>query len=144
METQQGFVQRAFVPVIVGVVIVGLLVGGYFAFRRTLIADVRESLMNVDTTDTVAYGATLFQTRGCVGCHTLESAGATGDEGPNLSHIASRADADYIRESILTPNAVIADDCPEGACPAGLMPQYGSILTPAQVDALVAYLMQQQ
>jgi cytochrome c oxidase subunit II len=138
--TSQGVLKIA----LISVIIVGIVAGGYFTFRRTLIADIRESMMNVDTTDPVVYGETLFQTRGCIGCHTLESAGAAGDEGPDLSHIASRADAAYIHESITNPNAVIADNCPEGACQANVMPQYGSILDDAQVDALVAYLLTQE
>ncbi len=126
------------------VVILAVVIGGYFAFRRTIIADVRESLMNVDTTDPLTYGAALFQTRGCTGCHTLTSANAAGDEGPNLDGIGSRHDADYIRTSIIDPNAVIADQCPEGACAAGIMPQFSSILNDTQVDALVIYLSAQR
>jgi mono/diheme cytochrome c family protein len=125
-------------------VVVGLVIGGYFAFRRTLIADVREALINPDVNDPVSYGATLFQTRGCSGCHTLTSANALGDVGPNLDGIASRHDALYIRTSITEPNAVLADACPEGACEADVMPQFGSILSDAQVDALTAYLMTQE
>jgi mono/diheme cytochrome c family protein len=138
--SQQKFLQRALILFL----ITGALTGFYFAFRYTLIADVREAIANPDTADQVAYGATLFQTRGCVSCHTLESAGAAGDEGPNLTGIASRHDDAYIRQSIVEPNAVIAPQCPEGACQAGIMPQFGSILSPDQIDALVAYLLEQR
>jgi mono/diheme cytochrome c family protein len=123
--------------------IIGVVIGLYFAFRRTLVADALEAVSGVDAADTLAYGATLFQTRGCAGCHTLESAGAMGDEGPNLTGIAARHDEAYIRQSITTPDAVIAENCPEGECRAGIMPPFGSFLTPEQIDALVLYLMQQ-
>lgn len=135
-----GSLQRA---LLLGVVIIGLVVGGYFAFRRTLLASVQEAVINPDVNDPVAHGATLFQTRGCAGCHTLASAGAAGDEGPDLSDIGARHDADYIRESIQYPQAVIADGCAEMPCQP-IMPDYGTILTPDQIDALVTYLSTQR
>lgn len=124
--------------------LIGVIIGGYFALRYTVIADVSESLMNAGTSDQLAYGQTLFTTRGCVGCHQLDSVGAMGDTGPNLSDIGARHDAAYIRESILNPNAVIAPTCPEGACEANVMPQFGQILSPEQADALVAFLLEQR
>lgn len=127
--------------IVVGFTVVLLvLVGAYFAFRRTLVADALEALAQPDKTDLVAYGATLFQTRGCTGCHSFVPAGSIADEGPDLTGIAIRHDANFIRTSIVDPNAVIATTCPEGACQANVMPQWGSILTTEQVDALVAYL----
>ena len=87
-------------------------------------------------------GAELIVSMGCAGCHTLDSVpDARGEVGPDLSHIGARADAAYIRESILDPGAVTATGCPGGPCPAGLMPpMFGIIMSPEQVDALVAYL----
>ena len=128
---------------IAGIVFFVILVGTgfYFAARRTLIADFRESLVSASSMDTYSYGETLFQTRGCAGCHQHDPAGSMGDEGPNLTDIAARHDADFVRSSIVTPNAVIAPRCPEGPCSAGIMPDYGSILNAEQVDALVVYLM---
>lgn len=126
------------------VIVIGAIIGGYFALRYTILADVRESLSSVDPSDTIAYGQTLFTTRGCVGCHTLSSVGAMGDEGPDLSDIGSRHEAAYIRESIMTPNAIIATGCPNGECEASVMPQFGQILAAEQVDALVAFLQEQE
>jgi mono/diheme cytochrome c family protein len=136
-----GSVQRALIAVmILAVTAVGL----YFAFRRTIIADIREAVIAPDTSDLVTYGATLFQTRGCGGCHTLSVANVVGDVGPDLDGIGLRHDADFIRQSIVNPNAVIAENCPEGACDANVMPEWGSILNDQQVEALVAYLINQQ
>lgn len=130
--------------VVIGLAIVLLVVvGGYFAFRRTLVADALEAIAQPDKTDLVNYGTTLFQTRGCTGCHSFAPAGSMADEGPDLTGIANRHDAAFIRASIVDPNAVIASDCPEGPCQANVMPQWGSILTTEQVDALVAYLSNQ-
>lgn len=119
---------------------IGIIVGGYFALRYTIIADFREAQSGVDSSDAYAYGEILYTTRGCSGCHTHDEIGSIGDEGPDLTHIDQRADEDYIRESIINPNAVIADDCPEDACEAGVMPNFGTILTDEQVTALITFL----
>lgn len=66
-----------------------------------------------------------FIIKGCGACHTLEGEeGAVGNIGPDLSNIATVAATrvpgqsaeEYIRESILDPNAFIAPDCPTGPC----------------------------
>ncbi|MDZ4768492.1 MAG: cytochrome c [Chloroflexota bacterium] len=135
--------RRMMIVTVALVVVVGLVVGGYFTFRRTLLADFREAAMNVEPSDTIAYGAVMFETRGCTGCHRLDSAGAVGNEGPNLSDIHLRHEAAYIEQSLREPNAVIADNCPEGNCESGVMPMYGSILNDVQIEALVTFLMAQ-
>ena len=78
----------------------------------------------------------------CSSCHTIDSLpGARGILGPDLSQIGARGE-DFIRTSILEPDAVIAEDCPLGPCPAGLMPQtFGQTLSQEQLDAVVAYLL---
>jgi mono/diheme cytochrome c family protein len=133
-----GALQRA---LLLGLLAIGLLVGGFFALEYTLVAQVREVIAAPDVNDQIAYGETLFQTRGCAGCHALEKAGAAGDDGPNLTDIASRHDAAYIYQSIQSPTAIIADECPEGPCEP-IMPNFGEILAEDQIDALVAYLSQ--
>ncbi|MGB7338319.1 MAG: cytochrome c [Phototrophicaceae bacterium] len=119
---------------------IGILTGAYFALRYTLIADFVEQQQGVDVTDAYTYGETLFVTRGCAGCHTHDVIGSNGDDGPNLTHIADRADVAYITESIVNPNAVIAENCPEEACEANIMPNFGNILSDEQVTALVTFL----
>jgi quinoprotein glucose dehydrogenase len=55
-------------------------------------------------------GKTLFQEHpvlACVRCHRVGADGA--DVGPNLSSIGARASRDYILESIVRPNAKLAD-----------------------------------
>lgn len=80
---------------------------------------------------------------GCITCHSL-----TPDEvivGPSMAGIASRAGdrvpgqsaEEYLRESILNPNAYLVD-----TFPASTMPQvWGDELSAEQVDQLIAYLM---
>ena len=87
-------------------------------------------------------GPELIALMGCSGCHTIDSVpGARGQIGPDLSHIGGRADAAYIRESIIDPNAIIASGCPAFDCQPGVMPPtLGAAMTSEELDALVGYL----
>ena len=83
---------------------------------------------------------------GCGGCHTLGKL-AFGKEGPDLTNIGARADAAYIRESIVDPLAFIVENCPTGPClfgvdtdAAGMPLTYAQTLTEEEIDALVWYL----
>lgn len=116
-----------------------LLAGAYFSLRYTVVAGALESFSSVDKGDPLAYGATLFETRGCANCHTLQKAEAEGDTGPDLTALRGQS-ASYIRTSIVNPALVIAPVCPDGPCEGGVMPDFGGILNETQVDALVAYL----
>ena len=94
----------------------------------------------VDTAPPPPPEAELFVGSGCGGCHTIDGISA-GQVGPDLTHIGGRADAAYIRESILDPDAVIAEECPSGACPSSVMPpSFGALLSAEEIDALVAFL----
>ncbi|HEX6384174.1 MAG TPA: c-type cytochrome [Anaerolineae bacterium] len=78
---------------------------------------------------------------GCVACHTLEATGAAGVIGPDLSQVSSRLTAAEIRESILMPDAVIAENCPTAPCKAGVMPpNFGERLSAIQLETLVTFL----
>ena len=78
----------------------------------------------------------LFTAGGCVACHKLGAEG--GAVGPDLTHIGGRANATYIRESILDPGAKIA----KGYEPmGGVMPKtFGDQMTATQLEALVRFL----
>ena len=93
-------------------------------------------------------GQILFQTY-CASCHSLNG---TKLVGPSLKGLAGssikvkdpvsgkilnlEATADYIHQSIIEPNALLAD-----GYPANLMPPIGAILTDAQKDALVKFIV---
>ena len=73
---------------------------------------------------------------GCGGCHTFAAAGTTGTTGPDLDEVLAGKDAAFVEQSIVQPNAEIAE-----GYSAGVMPQtYGEQLSPKQVDDLVAFL----
>jgi len=88
--------------------------------------------------------AEIFIGAGCVACHTLPAAGATGVVGPDLSEVGSRLTPDEIRRSILFPDEQLAQNCPTGPCLAGLMPKaFGDSLSALQLETLVAFLSEQ-
>jgi mono/diheme cytochrome c family protein len=83
-----------------------------------------------------AAGKQVFDAQGCGSCHAFEPAGSTGNVGPNLSEALKGKDAAFIQQSIVDPNAVVA----EGFQP-NIMPQtYGSQLSDKQLADLVAFL----
>ena len=88
-----------------------------------------------------AAGKEIFTTTAqppCATCHTLKEAGATGSVGPNLDEVLKGKDANFIHQSIVTPNAQIAQ-----GFQAGVMPEvYGQQLNDKQLADLVAFLVQ--
>lgn len=85
-------------------------------------------------------GEQLFVDQGCGGCHAFEAAGATGATGPNLDETlrGEHARPEHVRESIVEPNAEIA----EGYQPDVMPQDYGEKLSDDQVADLVAFLTQ--
>ncbi len=93
-------------------------------------------------------GRVLFQSY-CAACHSLDG---TKLAGPGLRGLIGQkrtvrdpaqsgtreitADAGYLRQSILEPNALLAEGYPEN-----LMPPIGAILSSDQIDALVHYIL---
>jgi mono/diheme cytochrome c family protein len=86
-------------------------------------------------------GEQIFTAAGCAGCHTLSKAGATGTIGPSLNDLANSGDIkgspeDYVRQSVLDPDAVVVS-----GFQAGVMPSFKGKLSDKQVQALVQYLL---
>ena len=85
-----------------------------------------------------AKGELLFTTN-CSSCHAINGEG--GQIGPELTNVYTEKGEDFMRESILMPNAVIAPECPTGACPAGVMPQnFGETLSEDELNNIVSHL----
>jgi cytochrome c551/c552 len=86
-------------------------------------------------------GKALFISNGCDGCHTFKPAGAKGTVGPDLDDLRQAAQTagqpleQFIRQSIVDPNAYVAPGYQKG-----VMPGTFASLPPAQLDALVKYL----
>jgi cytochrome c oxidase subunit II len=90
-----------------------------------------------------AAGKSIFAQQGCGSCHTVAAAGSTGMIGPNLDQALER-DADragkplteFVRESILEPDAFIAPGFERGVMPK----TFGESLSDEQLADLVAFL----
>lgn len=84
----------------------------------------------------------LIPQAGCQGCHTLSAIAATGTVGPDLSAVGARLTSEEIRQSIIDPNAVIAEKCPTGPCPnpSIMPPNFGDRFTAKQLEIVVSYL----
>jgi cytochrome c oxidase subunit II len=86
-------------------------------------------------------GKAVFTANGCDSCHTFTPAGANKKIGPDLDNLRQEAQRagqpleQFIRQSIVDPNAYV-----EPGFPKGIMPTSFSSLPKAQLDALVAYL----
>jgi mono/diheme cytochrome c family protein len=84
-----------------------------------------------------AAGRAVFTSAGCGACHTFAPAGTSGSVGPDLDEALQGKDAEFIRQSIVDPNAEITQ-----GFSAGVMPQnFGQELSPKQLNDLVAFLM---
>ena len=116
------------------------LISLYTKYEYTLVSELRERMEGADSIEGAALGELLFQTRGCSGCHTLGILGSA-TFGPDLTSIALTATASAIRASIIDPNAVIAENCPNGPCVANLMPAFGEFLDDREIEALVTFLL---
>lgn len=85
-------------------------------------------------------GRALFAAKGCAGCHTGPGTTSQGI-GISLVDVPSRvrgmSRADYIRQSILRPAAVVAPSAGE----IGPFAMPALALDPGEVDALVEYLI---
>lgn len=93
--------------------------------------------------DPVARGRRLASDLGCVACHAPDRRRTVGPGWGALHGSEVRlvdgsrviASDEYLRESILDPDAKVV----EGYA-AGVMPAYGALLTRAQADTIVAYI----
>ncbi|HVK59945.1 MAG TPA: cytochrome c oxidase subunit II, partial [Bdellovibrionales bacterium] len=87
-------------------------------------------------------GRALYASKACIGCHSLDG---TRVVGPSFKGIfgheqaiegggSVKVDEDYLRESILNPNAKVA-----AGYPAGTMPPYAGQLNDDEVKALIEF-----
>lgn len=100
--------------------------------------------------------AQLFQKGGCAACHVIPGVpNAVGSIGPDLTNLGKTAGErvtasdykggaktaeEYIRESMETPSAFVAPDCPTGACQDGLMPSMSGVFSEQELQQVATYL----
>jgi len=89
-----------------------------------------------------AAGKAVFANNGCGACHTLKAAASTGTVGPDLDKLPDYAKQagqpldQFVRESIVKPDAYV-----EKGYPPNVMPPTFASLPKAQLDALVQFLV---
>jgi mono/diheme cytochrome c family protein len=85
-----------------------------------------------------AAGKEVFASAGCTSCHALADTGSSASVGPDLDEALKGKDAAFVHESIVDPDAEIAEGFSQD-----LMPEnYGDQLDDSQLADLVAYLVQ--
>jgi len=109
--------------------------------------------------DIIEKGKGVYNQYGCQACHAIQGF-AEGAVGPALTNLYVNAQKtiasseykssagkattveEYIRESILNPNAFVVAQCPTGPCPQGVMVQnFKDQISESDLEALVGYLM---
>lgn len=90
-----------------------------------------------------SYGEVLYNSKQCVTCHSVNGGAGTGPTWKGLygnarqfadGTSAKAADDNYLRQSILEPQAKIV------AGYQGVMPTYQGLLKDKQIDAIIAYI----
>ena len=99
-----------------------------------------------DTGDLAAKGQALAETAlpACVACHTTDGRrlvgpswqGIYGDQESLTDGTTVTVDDEYLRESIVDPNAKVVENFTPGLMPA----TYGDSLSDADIDAIIAYI----
>jgi heme/copper-type cytochrome/quinol oxidase subunit 1 len=101
---------------------------GFFLGRGTASSQTRTVTVQrtggSTTAPAVAQGRRVFASAGCSGCHTLKDAGSDGTVGPNL-------------DSSKPAKALVLTRVTNGF---GTMPSFKGQLTPAQIQAVAAYV----
>jgi ubiquinol-cytochrome c reductase cytochrome b subunit len=119
---------------VLSVILIGLVLGTLTYFGSTAPWSPKMNAWSADPVPPVDLqrrtplemrGAAVFQNKQCRNCHSLGGHG--GNRGPALDEVASRLTAPELTRQVI-----------QGG---GNMPAYGKTLNPAEVDALVAYLV---
>ena len=115
-----------------------MLLRVYVQSREEFDRWVREQSQSAHLSDTVSEGRRIFENTACTKCHVVTGTPATGQFGPDLSHLMSRETIgagvaanthENLRQWIKNPSAIK---------PGALMPAMG--LNEHELDAVTAYL----
>ncbi len=79
-------------------------------------------------------GANLVTKHGCIACHDVK--GTMRLVGPPLTNVRERLSAAEIRQSILDPDAVVAEGFPPGL----MLKDFADTVPPEELDQIVSYL----
>jgi mono/diheme cytochrome c family protein len=82
-------------------------------------------------------GGQVFADNGCGACHTLEAAGTGGTSGPNLDETLPGQSAKEVEQSIVDPDAKLAQGFGAGIMPA----TFGDMIDAKDLQLLVEFLL---
>lgn len=82
-------------------------------------------------------GGQVFANNGCGACHTLAAAEASGTVGPNLDDVIPGQDTAQVEESIIDPDAQLAQGFEAGVMPTN----YETAITPEDLKLLIEFLL---
>ena len=83
-------------------------------------------------------GGQVFSDNGCGACHTFQAAESGGTSGPNLDEVLPGMSAKEVEQSIVNPDAKIAE-----GFSAGVMPTtFGDTIDPQDLMLLVEFLLE--
>lgn len=93
--------------------------------------------------DPVAHGKRLYEKKGCVSCHSVDGSprigpsfkGVFGKDAKMADGSSLTVDENYLRESIMSPNAKSRP-----GFPAGTMPSFEGQLKERDVEGIIAYI----
>lgn len=94
----------------------------------TVAVQVRARLESETLSPEAQKGLAVYEEQGCAACHTI--AGEGSPAGPDLTKVARKRDANWLKEFVADPTTINPDS---------EMPPY-DYLTPEELEALVAYL----
>ncbi len=128
------------------------LCGGAHAYMNSPVIVVSESGFTdwVDSElasipqDPVSKGKRLVENNGCIGCHSLDGspsvgptwAGAFGSERSLMGGTTVTIDETYLYQSIIAPNAEVADGFPASVMPSN----YGDMFTDEDIQNMIAFI----
>ena len=121
----------------------GSLLAGLFAFGvgGAATAAAQQATLQVDAA-VAKRGQTLFQNRGCVGCHSI---GKGKRSGPDLAGVTRLRDLDWLRRWMKNPTPMFETD----SIAKALLAQYNNTRMPNlrlkddEVEALLQYIQQE-
>ncbi len=132
-------VRRILRSLLIMIALLGAALVTYVHGEFTWIPSLRETVSEIDSLTSEQAGQLLFETRGCVGCHSIDP-GADLAAAPNLVLVVPTMTDQEIIESIKYPRKRHSTSCAGGECPRNDMPLYAEILSDEQVRQLLVYL----
>jgi mono/diheme cytochrome c family protein len=142
---QPGFPgRRVGLFVLVTLLLLAGMMAAVFVFGKEEESEAQEAPAGETTTETTTprptgnptAGRAVFLSAGCGACHTFKAAGASATVGPNLDEALQGKSAEFIRTSIVDPNAEIAKGYPRNVMPQN----FGQQLSDKQLADLIAFL----